>query len=283
MATKDVVQSIADYFKSEHWNRLIEVCRQKEEPIHHIHIYVETKINPICLEEIVKAYFQKIGHPVKRKIEIFTSGQLIGSGSIHGIEPEGMPHFDLIWNYSHDAYIKPAAKASNLEYWGRSYMEKFHGQYPFKTALDDREKREVEAYFSSKAWEDYCRLNEDPEVVHIHANVETSIHPDLIREYALEAMKKRGWEIDHATPVAFLMRGQMHGKIVFLGNRPEKIFDIAWAYNPTVTLIPSTKYWLTTENPTYDARTMHDLPLLLKRDRYEWLSYREMEAIVELL
>jgi hypothetical protein len=280
---KEAIESVAAYFKSEQWNDLLNILNNQDEPIHHIHVYIETKIHPLSLEEIVKGYFKKIGLEIDRKIEIFTSGQVIGSGSIHGIEPKGKPHFDLIWSYSNDELIKPTPKENNVEYWGQKYMDEFHARFDLKTTITEKEEQEIEAYFNSKAWQDYCDLNESPEVVHIHANVETSMHPNLIRAAALKAMEKRGWEIEDAVPVAFQMRGQMHGKIVFLGKNPEKIFDIAWGYNPTVTLIPSTKYWLTTYNPTYDARTMLELPLLLKKDSYVLLSLEEIEEIISLL
>jgi len=276
----NLVETIASYFRSEHWQQALAVLSIADEPVYHAHVYVETQIHPLSLEEIVKGYFAKIGRPVHRKIEIFTSGQVADSGSIHGIEPKGMPHFDLLWKYSRDALLAPARREHNVEYWGQKYMDQFYTKYPFKSELNADESAELDAYFESAAFQKYCELNEHPDVVHIHANVETSAHPDLIRAAALKAMAKRGWDIEEAVPVAFQMRGQMHGKIVFLGHTPEKIFDIAWAFNPAVTLIPSTRYWLTTENPTYDARTMHELPLLLKRDPYRLLSLQEIEAIV---
>jgi hypothetical protein len=276
----NLIETVAGYFRSEHWARALEVLSISDEPIYHAHVYVETQIHPLSLEEIIKGYFGKSGKSVHRKIEIFTSGQVADSGSIHGIEPEGMPHFDVLWKYSPDALLAPARREHNVEYWGQKYMDQFYAKYPFKTEVNSEQEAELEAYFESAAFKKYCELNEHPDVVHIHANVETSVHPNLIRTAALKAMAKRGWDIEQAVPVAFQMRGQMHGKIVFLGSTPEKIFDIAWAFNPAATLIPSTKYWLTTENPTYDARTMHELPLLLKRDPYRLLSLREIEAIV---
>lgn len=282
MVNKEFIKSTADYFKSEQWLNLMDLLNKTDEAVHHVHIYIQTQINPMCIEQLMKEYFKKIGHGIERKIEIFTSGQEIGSGTIHGVEPKGLPHFDMIFSYSKDLPMQPAERKDNVEFWGDRYMEEFHSKYYFKTTLTEKEEQEVEAYFNSKAFEEYCNLNESKEVVHIHANVETSIHPLLIREAALKAMAKRGWEIEHSVPVAFNMRGQMHGKVVFMGTKPEKMFDIAWGYNPTVTLIPSTKYWLTTDNPTYDARTMHQMPQLLKQDNYVWLSIAEIEEIASL-
>lgn len=280
MGNEKLANEIVAYFKSDQWNALLEILGKKDEPVYHVHIYIDTNVNPWCMEQLMKLYFAKKGHPVERKIEIFTSGQIAGSGTIHGVEPKGMTHFDMIFRHSGDVAVKPTPdRERNVEYWGEKYMKDFHARYDFKTELTPEQKGEVEAYFNSAAWEDYCRLNESPDVVHIHANVETSVHPLVIREYALEAMKKRGWEIEYAVPVAFAMRGQMHGKVVFAGLKPEKMFDIAWGFNPVVTLVPSTKYWLTTDSPTYDARTMRELPLLLKRDDYHLLTLAEMEAI----
>lgn len=279
---RDVKKEITEYFQSEQWKEMMRVLNKKDENIYHVHIYVDTNLNPWCLEQLLHYYFEKIGHPIERKVEIFTSGQIAGSGTIHGVEPKGMTHFDMIFRYSEDLAIKPTEnRTHNVEYWGEEYMNAFHAQYDFKTELTPEEEKEVEAYFESQAWKDYCRLNESDEVVHIHANVETSVHPMVIRKYALKAMEKQGWKIEYSVPVAFNMRGQMHGKVVFGGLVPEKMFDIAWSYNPVVTLIPSTKYWLTTENPTYDARTMREIPLLLKRNKYRLLSLKEMEEIAE--
>lgn len=282
MKNKNILTEITEYFKTEQWNELLSILNKTDEHVNHVHIYIDTNLNPWCVAQLLKNYFAKIGHPITRKMEIFTSGQLIGNGTIHGVEPKGMTHFDMIFGYSPDKAIKPASNRDhNVEYWGDKYMEEFHAQYDFKTELKPEQKKEVEAYFESNAWKDYCRLNESEEVVHIHANVETSIHPMIIREYALKAMKKQGWEIEYAVPVAFNMRGQMHGKVVFAGLKPEKMFDIAWAYNPVVTLIPSTKYWLTTENPTYDARTMREIPVLLQKNDYKILSLEEMEEVTK--
>ncbi|KHJ56002.1 hypothetical protein LA66_05135 [Aureimonas altamirensis] len=282
-AAPDVVETVAAYFRSAHWNEVMEALQIDSEPVYHLHAYIETQIHPMSLEEIVKGYFARIGRPVHRKIEIFTSGQVADSGSIHGIEPQGLPHFDLLWKYSPDALIKPAARADNVEWWGASYMKEFYARYPFVTEMTPDAQKQVDAYFAGPAWARYCDLNEHRDVVHIHANVETSLHPDLILKPALAAMKKRGWDIHEVVPVAFQMRGQMHGKLVFIADKPEKIFDIAWCFNPTVALIPSTRYWLTTEDPTYDARTMAELPLLLKRDPYRLLSLAEVEAVVEAI
>lgn len=279
----DLVAEIAAYFRSEHWDRVIEALKTDSEPVYHLHAYIQTRIHPMSLEEIVKGYFAKTGHPVHRRVEIFTSGQVADAGSIHGIEPHGMPHFDLLWTWSPDAVIKPAPKAENVEWWGETFMQEFYRKYPFTTELTPAAEAEIDAYFASPAWTRYCELNEHPDVVHIHANVETSLHPDLIRTAALKAMSARGWDIAEAVPVAFQMRGQMHGKIVFIGNTPEKIFDIAWCFNPAVHLIPSTRYWLTTESPTHDARTMAELPILLKRNPYIQLSLAEIEAVVEAI
>jgi hypothetical protein len=283
MTDNNFIESVAAYFKTDQWQRLMTILNKTDEPIYHVHVYIDTNLNPLCVEQLLKHYFAKAGHPISRKIEIFTSGQIIGSGTIHGVEPKGLPHFDMVFRYSSDLPIKATNKEDNVEFWGKHYMDNFHGQYDLKTTLTPAQEKDVDAYFHSKAWEDYCSLNESSEVVHIHGNVETSIHPDLIRAAGLKAMKQRGWEIDYAVPVAFRMRGQMHGKVVFGGLKPEKMFDIAWGFNPTVTLIPSTKYWLTTDNPTYDARTMREIPLLLKKDNYRLLSLAEMEAVAALV
>lgn len=284
MADKNMVQEIVKYFQSEQWAEMMRVMQRPPSDVYHIHIYVDTKVNPWCLLHILKCYFKKIGCPVERKVELFTSGQISGCGTIHGVEPKGMPHFDMIFRYSDDCVLGGTVNSEpNVQYWDSDYMEKFHAQFPFKTELTADELAEVERYFAGKEWEQYCQLNENEKVVHIHANVETSIHPNIIAEHALKAMDKQGWKIEYAVPVAFKMRGLMHGKIVFAGIKPEKMFDIAWMYNPTVTLHPSTRYWLTKESPAYDARTMAELPELFQKNAFQWLSLEELNEIERLL
>ncbi|WP_417722339.1 hypothetical protein [Salipiger sp.] len=282
-ATSAEIEEIAAYFRSPHWLDAVKAMAEPDEELYHAHLYIRTQIHPLSLEEIVKGWFARNGMPVHRKIEIFTSGQVHDAGSIHGIEPQGLPHFDLLWQWAPDRLIEPAPRAENFEVWGERYMEAFLAKFPLRTEATDQDRAELDAYFASPAWAKYCELNEHPDVVHIHANVETSLHPSIIREAALKAMAARGWEVEHAVPVAFNMRGQMHGKVVFIANKPEKIFDIAWCYNPTVGIIPSTRYWLTTESPTHDARTMHELPLLLKRNPYRFLSLAEIEAVLNAI
>ncbi|MCA0849782.1 hypothetical protein [Salipiger thiooxidans] len=282
-ATPAEIEAIAAYFRSEHWQGAIAALTDSDETLYHAHVYIETQVHPLALEEIVKQWFARQGRPLHRRIEIFTSGQVHDAGSIHGIEPAGLPHFDLLWQWAPDRLIGPAPRKETLEIWGERYMEAFLAKFPLRTETTARDEAELADYFASPAWTRYCELNEHPDVVHIHANVETSLHPSILREHALRAMSARGWEIEEAVPVAFNMRGQMHGKVVFLARRPEKIFDIAWSFNPTVGIIPSTRYWLTTESPTHDARTMHELPLLLKRYPYRWLSLAEVEAVVDAI
>lgn len=238
-AAPDVVETVAAYFRSAHWNKVIEALQIDSEPVYHLHAYIETQIHPMSLEEIVKGYFARIGRPVHRKIEIFTSGQVADSARSTASSRRGCRISTC------SGSIRPTPDQArraldNVEWWGASYMKEFYAKYPFVTEMTPDAQKQVDAYFAGPAWGRYCDLTEHRDVVHIHANVETSLHPDLILKPALAAMKKRGWDIHEVVPVAFQMRGQMHGKLVFIADKPEKIFDIAWCFNPTVALIPST-------------------------------------------
>lgn len=275
-----IVDEVSTYFRGEDWRRAVDVLHERDERIHHAHVYVDTNIHPLSLEEVVQAYFAKIGRPIARKIEIFTSGQDATKGTIHGIEPEGMPHFDLLWGYSEDVALRAARTGDTLESWGDGFMGRFIGQFPFRHP-GASDEADMAAYFAGPIWRRFCAFVEDDAVVHAHANVEMSIHPDAVRDAALAVMREHGWDVEKAEHVAFKMRGQWQGKIVFMGWAPEKIFDIAWMYNPAVSLIPSTRYWLMTEYPEFDVRTMAEIPLMLKKNRYHTLSRNQIERIVD--
>lgn len=159
-------------------------------------------------------------------------------------------------------------------------MEDFYAKFPFRsaTAADDKA---MDAYFNGPVWKRFYDIVEDERVVHAHANVETSIHPKQIAVRALAEMRAHGWNVEKVVPVAFNMRGGWQGKLVFLAHEPEKIFDIAWMYNPLVELVPSTRYWLMPETPHFDIRTMDEVPLLLKKNPYRLLRTAQVEQIVD--
>lgn len=277
----DDVQRVAEYFNGEHWRRVLDVLEERDGPITHAHAYIDTCIHPMSLDEVIGRYFAKHGKPLHRRTEIFTSGQHSDKGSIHGIEPKGQPHFDLLFGYTDEVAIRPS-KGTDLESWSEAFMDDFYAQYPFRepTAQD---LQSIDDYFASETWERFYDIVEDHRTVHAHANVETGIHPRHIAKVALDRMAARGWNIDKVVPVAFKMRGLWHGKLVFLGNSPEKVFDIAWMFNPVVGLVPSSRYWLLTETPQYDVRTMDEVPLLLKSNDYRMLSTSDIEAIIDAI
>jgi hypothetical protein len=278
----DMVEEIVTYFKGEQWSRVLDVLEERDGPVSHAHVYVDTYIHPLSLDEIVAGFFAKRGVPLERRTEIFTSGQHSDKGSVHGIEPKGQPHFDLLFGYTRDAAIRPSKVKDDVESWSFAFMEEFYAQYPFRTP-DAANFENMEGYFNSAVWKKFYEIVEDDRVVHAHANVETSIHPKFIAEMALRHMRSHGWKIDKVVPVAFSMRGQWQGKLVFLAHEPEKIFDIAWMYNPVVDLIPSTRYWLLPETPHYDIRTMAEVPQLIKANPYVMLKPHQIDQILQAL
>jgi len=275
-----VIQETVAYFKGDQWRRLLDVLEERDGPVSHAHIYVDTHLHPLSIDEIVSGFFAKRGKPLERRTEIFTSGQHADKGSVHGIEPKGQPHFDLLFGYTKESAIQPSKVADDVESWSLAFMNGFYAKYPFRQP-SDADKKGVEAYFDSKVWKKFYDIVEDDRVVHAHANVETSIHPSYIADVAMARMRAHGWNVDKVVPVAFSMRGQWQGKLVFLAHEPEKIFDIAWMFNPTVDLIPSTRYWLMPETPHYDIRTMDEVPQLIKKNEYTLLRTKQIEQILD--
>ena len=103
----------------------------------------------------------------------------------------------------------------------------------------DRAKlmEEVKAYFvGSDHWRRLCGALQDPDPqgTHIHAYVETSVHPSSLEAIMAGYFKKKGWpssrKIDHMAPKAGM--GSLHG--VEPKGKPH--FDFQWFFNKDVGL-----------------------------------------------
>ena len=131
------------------------------------------------------------------------------------------------------------------------------------------------------------RLDERDELVlqeattHFHFNVETSIHPDIIRKFAEEALAEQRWKIDYVCPNVYLVKGVYHGKLVFMGRDPEEVYDIGWKFNPDTIVKPTDHPWMFPERIGYDVMTSEEFQEELNQDPYEKLTTEEVSAVME--
>ncbi len=272
-------EEIAAYLAtSDHWRRLISYIQDDHPKTAHVHSYVHTCVHPASLEEIVRRYFAEHGWPLLRRINKIRPCP--GIMALHGIEPEGLVHFDIHWIYKKDAGLGPAhgvERDSNLLLWNRHYIDAFYRGFPFRTAGADEEDA-LSRYFRGEHWQEGLEIIQRDDVPPLHINVETSVHPDDIGRAGMEALNEKGWQIDYFCPNVFLMHGEYTGKVVFMGREPEKVFDIGWRYDAEAIIKPTTTTWMFPERVGYDVMTSQQFDEELSQNEYVTLTADEIEA-----
>ncbi len=282
MDRKSLVNEIRGYFQgSEHWRRLVAYIQDPDPRNAHVHSYVYTSVHPDSLEKLLRLYFAAHGCPVTRTINRIRPRS--GILALHSIEPKGKAHFDFHWVYKEGAGIKPAhgvEGGSNLLLWNRVYIEGFYGRFPFR-AVGSQEREALRQYFRSEHWQNGLEIAERPDVPHMHFNVETSVHPDVIGQYALEALQEKGWSVDYLCPNVFLLGDMYIGKVVFMGRKPEKVYDIGWKFNPGAIIEPTNHHWMYPERIGYDVMTSDEFRQELSQHPYVDLTTEEVSAVMD--
>jgi hypothetical protein len=221
----------------------------------HVHGYVHTSVHPESIHDVLVGYFDIRGWPLTRRINRIRPRP--GIGALHGIEPEGKVHFDLHWIFRENVGIAPAdgvENGSNLLLWNRFYIEEFYRDFDFRP-VGPEEERVLKDYFGSSHFLDGLDIAGRDDVPHMHINIETSIHPEDFGPYALDALAERGWEVYYLCPNAYMLGDDYTGKLVFMGKKPEKVYDIGWKFNPDVVIKPTEHTWLFDKTVGYDVMT----------------------------
>ena len=281
MDRHNLVTETRDYFHgSDHWRRLVAHLQEPDPHNAHVHGYVNTSIHPDSLEKILRDYFAQRGWPLVRPINRVSARP--GILDLHGIEPKGKVHFELLWTYKADVGIRPAdgvESGSNLLLWNRVYIEDFYRSYRFRNVGPQAEEA-LSIYFESEHWLEGLEIAAQPNVPHMHINGETSLHPDEIGRRALRALGTKGWEVDYLCPNAFLLRDRYIGKIVFMGKKPKKVYDIGWKFNPDTIIKPTDHPWMFPDRVGYDVMTSEQFEAELGRHSYVKLTNEEVAAVV---
>ncbi|UCF94416.1 MAG: hypothetical protein JSW39_09725, partial [Desulfobacterales bacterium] len=230
MERKELMNEVKDYFaKSDHWRRLCAALQGDPDPEgSHVHAYVETCVHPDSLEALMTGYFERLGWPSARKIDHMAPKR--GMGSLHGVEPEGKPHFDFQWFFKKDVGLRPCdggESGCNLLVWNRWYINQFYLQFPFR-AVGSEEEKALEVYFKSDHFRKGLEFPVMPTTNHMHINVHSSVHPDYIQKHAEAALTREGIDTYYVCPNVYLVEGKYRGKLVFMGRAPEVVFDIGW-------------------------------------------------------
>ena len=228
-----------------------QMARGKE--VRHAHAYADSILHPEPLLRIVEEYFKAHGLPLQRKIYLLPPANIHGMTDIYNIHPkQDWGHCELILRYSQDQILAPMTTqaSKSVEVWDDAFMEKHYAQYDFKTKLTSQDEKDIIAYFDSPEWKLQYNFMLGGTNRHAHALVETSIHPEIIQEFAIKAIESRGWEVSKSVSVVYGNRGFNFGKITTLLSKPEIMLELEWAYNPKVSIRPG--HELTKEVGNYE-------------------------------
>jgi hypothetical protein len=272
---RDVAAGVAAYFRSTQWNELVRLLRTLE-PESHVHAFVKTSLHPDTLEALIKRQLHAIGLGVSRSNEILCPAP--SRGTLHGIHPAGAAHFDINWIYDSGVAIEPLDDArgeqgKNLLYWDPAYMDAFYRGYEWRT-VGAAEATRIREYLSSDHWDRGFDLIMDPEIVHIHVNVDTSVHPTVLAKFVTEAIAARvGWKLHRIVPNVVRSEGIYYGKLMLLFEEPEVSFDVGWNYDQKKILEPCGRQIFPGQRePGYMIVPARDLDHLLAQDPYRRLT-----------
>ena len=283
MDRQELLEQVKSYFVgSDHWRRLCAALQGDPDPEgSHVHAYVETSVHPDSLEAIMAGYFEHLGWPSARKIDHMAPKR--GMGSLHGVEPQGKPHFDYQWFFKKDVGLRPCEggeSGCNLLVWNRWYINKFYQQFPFRE-VGPTEEKSLEDYFKSEHFLKGLEFPVKPNTNHMHINVHASVHPDHIQKFAEVALKREGFELYYTCPNVYLADGKNYrGKLVFMCKNPEVVFDIGWLFTPEVVIEPAMETWIFEANPGYDVWTSDLLSEVMEED-YVRLTEEEIEQVLD--
>ncbi|MCF8039560.1 MAG: hypothetical protein K9K64_02235 [Desulfohalobiaceae bacterium] len=281
MEKKEIIEEVKWYFAdSDHWRRLCSALQDPDPTGCHIHSYVETSVHPDSLENLMKEYFARMGWPSVRKIDHMAPKK--GMGSLHGVEPKGKPHFDYQWFFNSEAGLRPIESGEsgcNLLVWNRWYINQFCRQFPF-SEVGSKEGKKLEDYFKSGHFLKGLEFPVMPTTNHMHINVRTSVHPDIIQKFAEAALYRENIRIDYTCPNVYMADGKNYrGKLVFMSRRPEVVFDIGWLFDPEVVIEPAYETWIFEENPGYDVWSQSMLDEVMDND-YVKLSDSAIQEVL---
>lgn len=283
MDRKVLLDEVKTYFaRSDHWRRLCAALQGDPDPEgSHVHAYVETSVHPASLEKVMVGYFDRLGWPSARKIDHMAPKK--GMGSLHGVEPKGKPHFDFQWFFKKDVGLKACESGEsgcNLLVWNRWYIDNYYLQFPFRT-VGAQEEKALAQYFKSEHFVKGMEFPVKPTTNHMHINVHSSVHPDYIQKYAEAAIARAGWKLYYTCPNVYMADGKNYrGKLVFMCQDPEVVFDIGWLFTPDVVIEPAMEKWIFEANPGYDVWTSDMLAEVMDAD-YVRLSDDEIQAVLD--
>jgi len=250
-----IVEAAANYFKQDiTWKLLMDNLARGKEFLHG-HVWVDSILHPESVRKIVEGYLETHGLHLVRKafVRAGASGgwhpkpeirsQLPGFVTIENIQPKETTHFEVFMRYSQEHVIAatpPSVTFGNtpVDLWDEDYKKTSYAKLDFKTTLTAEEEKDLIAFYNSPVWEELCHFVYDEKGTHAHLVFETSIHPDIIQEYAVKAIEARGWEFSRGVHFGGLARHLGHGMLMLSIKDPELYMELEWWLVPDVSIKP---------------------------------------------
>jgi hypothetical protein len=239
----DVEEALVQHFSSQHWADFIKGLEAGPH-VRHAHAYCQSSMDPRAMALFLTAYFHRFDRPLQRRIKILpvTDDFL----DVYNVHPKGHPHWEMFLNWTPGTLLKPqeaygARGAHAIEFWDDAYMDAYYGQFRFRD-IDAPERKDCDDYFSSPAWVNNLLINIDDfgGVIHSHALVECSLHPEQLVKIGAEYIERRGWRIAKHLSIVFNVYGMDIGKLTYLLRKPEIVIELEWHYNPEVAIKAAT-------------------------------------------
>jgi hypothetical protein len=242
MITEQVVDGVLAYLSSNQWRSVVQAVQERD--LNHMHVYADISIYPQSFARVVSGYFARRGWSFYRDIDFIRYKP--GRVALYGVHLADKINFEIYCRLVLDGIVVPTTpdageRGANIRLWTIGEIERHIDQFAWRSA-SSAEEAEVRSFFrSGQHWQRAIDHILDPDVVHMHCNVETSVHPGVLRQYALADLANRGWRIEHSIHSVFNAAGVDSGKIIFLGLEPARTFDIAWYHNPDALLETNTR------------------------------------------
>ena len=282
---KNYAQELIKYFKGEQWtNFMNNHLLHENDEVYHAHIYCDSSVHPETMKKVLFNYFEAVGHPLTRRIDPVSPHP--GQAGLHSIHPLGLPHFDMYLRGNEKVVFEEMpADAEEAEHgfnalsWGKNYQDDYlrEKNYLFKT-VGPREEKEIKAFFLGKQWKEMRQYVLDEDICHCHMNVEINFDPKILEIYAREALALMGWTVERVVPCVYDVHGAYTGKLVFLLGQPEEVFDIAWIYDPDVTIRRARKGWVF-DLPGFDNFEAGPYAEVLEAANFRQLTEEELAPV----
>ena len=235
----EIEKALVDYFSGEHWAGFIQGLEAGPH-VRHAHVYNDGLLHPSCIARFLTFYFARFQRPLLRKIKILPLAE--DFMNVYNVQPKGQCHWEFFLNYTPGVLLRPAekfnARATHaVEFWDDEYMENFYRRFSFKS-IGQSELADTDTYFNSFGWKRNLLINIDEfgDVIHTHALIESSLHPEELVKVGQNHLEKIGWKIERGISVVFNNFGWEIGKLTYLVSKPEVVIEIEWHYNPKVTI-----------------------------------------------